>query len=56
MSAPAPGSIGSDYNLLLGTLAVQMEFITKEALVAGMGAWVMDMSKSLGQILVARAC
>jgi len=52
MSGPAPGSNGSDYNLLFGTLAVQMDFITKDALLAGMGAWVMDKSKSLGQILV----
>src|SRR5262245_35843656 len=52
MSRPAPGFNGSDYNLLFGTLAVQMDFITKEALVAGMAAWVMDKTKSLGQILV----
>jgi hypothetical protein len=52
MSAQALGSNRSDCNLLFGTLAVQMDFITKEALVAGMGAWVMDKTKSLGQILV----
>ena len=50
MATPTPPA--SDRNLLFGTLAVQMDFITKETLVAGMGTWVIDKNKSLGQILV----
>jgi serine/threonine-protein kinase len=52
MSASAPGSKQSDYNLLFGALALQMDFITKDALVTAMGAWVMDKKQPLGQILV----
>jgi eukaryotic-like serine/threonine-protein kinase len=44
----------SDRNLLLGILALQMDFIGREALIAGMNAWVIEKEKSLGQILVGR--
>jgi serine/threonine protein kinase len=47
MSAPA----AADRNLLFGILALQMDFITRDALVAAMNAWVLDKSKPLGQIL-----
>ena len=33
-------SFGSDRNLLFGILALQMDFITRDALVAAMNAWV----------------
>src|SRR5262249_7396498 len=42
----------ADRNLLLGILALQMDFIDRDSLVAGMNAWVLDKSKSLGDILV----
>ena len=41
-----------DRNLLFGILALQMDFITRDALVAAMNAWVLAKEKSLGQILV----
>jgi hypothetical protein len=42
---------GADRNLLFGILALQMDFITRDALIAGMNAWVLDKSKPLGQLL-----
>src|ERR1700733_2271806 len=44
----------ADRNLLFGVLAVQMDFITRDALVGAMNAWVLEKSKPLGQILVER--
>src|SRR5207248_2369515 len=40
-----------DRNLLLGILAYQNAFITREALFAGMQAWLYDKAKSLAEIL-----
>jgi serine/threonine protein kinase len=48
---PSPPA-GSDRNLLFGILAVQMDFIDREALIQGMNAWVLDKAKMLGQILL----
>src|SRR3954471_7451147 len=41
-----------DRNLLFGILAVQMNFVGRDALIAAMHAWVLERSKPLGQILV----
>src|SRR5437588_13076338 len=41
----------ADRNLLFGMLAVQMDFLSRDALFAAMQAWVFDKSKPLGQIL-----
>jgi WD40 repeat protein/serine/threonine protein kinase len=41
----------ADRNLLYGILALQMDFIRRDALIAAMHAWVLDKAKSLGQIL-----
>jgi serine/threonine-protein kinase len=41
-----------DRNLLFGILALQMDFISREQLVAAMNAWVLVKEKPLGQILV----
>jgi len=49
MSAPATAA---DRNLLFGILAVQMNFISRDALIAAMNAWVLDKHKPLGQILL----
>ncbi len=46
MSQPA-----ADRNLLFGILALQMDFISRDTLIAAMHAWVLDKSKPLGQIL-----
>jgi formylglycine-generating enzyme required for sulfatase activity/tRNA A-37 threonylcarbamoyl transferase component Bud32 len=42
----------ADRNLLFGVLALQMDFITREALIAAVSAWVLDKGQSLDSILV----
>ena len=37
----------SDRNLLFGILALQMDFIGRDALIAAMNAWILDKAKSL---------
>ncbi len=41
-----------DRNLLFGILALQMDFIGREALVSAMNAWVLEKSRPLGEVLV----
>src|SRR6266852_796693 len=43
--------LAADHNLLFGIMALQMDFVSRDALVAAMNAWVLDKAKSLGQIL-----
>jgi hypothetical protein len=48
-SKPEPcGTV--DENVLLGILALQMDFVTREQFIVAMLAWVKDKSRSLGQI------
>ena len=42
----------ADYNLLFGILALQMDFVSREQLVAAMNAWVLEKNTSLGEILL----
>jgi hypothetical protein len=42
----------ADHNLLFGILAVQMDFVGRDALIGAMKAWVLDKARPLGQILV----
>src|SRR5881227_2377910 len=51
MSAPSISRSAADRNLLFGVLALQMDFVSRDDLVAAMHAWVLDKHKSLGQIL-----
>jgi hypothetical protein len=51
MSEPLPPRPEADRNLLFGILALQMDFIDRDALVAAMHGWVLEKSKPLGQIL-----
>jgi serine/threonine-protein kinase len=44
----------ADRNLLFGILALQMDFVTRDQLVAAMNAWVLDKTKSLGAVLLAQ--
>ena len=44
----------NDRNLLIGVLALQMGFISREELVAGLVAWSADSGKSVGTILIER--
>src|SRR5207245_1877651 len=46
--------VDADRNLLFGILALQMDFITRDDLVAAMNAWVLDKRRSLGQVLQER--
>jgi WD40 repeat protein len=41
----------ADRNLLFGILALQMDFIGRDDLIAAMNAWVIDKTKTLGDIL-----
>src|SRR5438094_149627 len=43
--------MSADRNLLFGILALQMDFITRDQLVAAMQAWTLDKAKTLGAIL-----
>src|SRR5213078_4585621 len=45
-------NVAHDRNLLFGILALQMDFISRGALIAGMNAWVLEKTKPLGQILL----
>jgi serine/threonine-protein kinase len=42
----------ADANLLFGIIALQMDFITRDALIAAMHAWALKKDKSLGRLLV----
>jgi serine/threonine-protein kinase len=47
----SPHSHSADRNLLFGIIALQMDFITRDQLIAAMAAWVVEKHKSLGQVL-----
>jgi formylglycine-generating enzyme required for sulfatase activity/serine/threonine protein kinase len=42
----------SDYNLLFGILALQMDFVGRDDLIAAMNAWVLNKAKPLSQVLL----
>ena len=44
----------SDRNLLLGIMALQMDFISRDELIEAMHAWTLDKTRSLSEILVKR--
>ena len=48
MSGPS-----SDRNLLLGIVALQMDFISRDALIGAMHQWTLEKLKPLSEILVA---
>jgi WD40 repeat protein/serine/threonine protein kinase len=52
MSDATPSQPIADRNLLFGILALQMDFISRDALIAAMHAWVLEKTKSLGEVLV----
>jgi serine/threonine-protein kinase len=47
-----PSGQYADRNLLFGVLALQMDFVSREALVAAMNAWVLAKHRPIGEILV----
>src|SRR4051794_27337751 len=46
--------VDADRNLLLGILAQQMDFVTRDALFAAMNAWIIRKDTPLGALLVER--
>lgn len=42
----------SDRNLLFGVLALQMDFLDRDALIAAMQSWIFDKARPLGDILI----
>jgi WD40 repeat protein/serine/threonine protein kinase len=52
MPDPQPNRAVTDRNLLFGILALQMDFIGRDALVAAMNSWVLDKARPLAQILL----
>jgi tRNA A-37 threonylcarbamoyl transferase component Bud32 len=51
MPDPGPGQHDADCNLVYGMLALQMNFVSRDGLVAAMQAWVFEQRKPLGQVL-----
>ena len=49
--SPHAHSHNADRNLLFGIIALQMDFISRDQLIAAMHAWVLDKRKPLGHIL-----
>src|SRR5262245_3778482 len=47
---PSPSAV-VDQNVLFGVLAVQLDFITKEALLAAVNVWLLTKGRPLGSIL-----
>ena len=46
-----PNPAAADRNLLFGILALQMDFVGRDSLIAAMHAWVLAKHKPLGQVL-----
>jgi serine/threonine-protein kinase len=51
MPSPVPPDPAADRNLLYGILALQMDFIGRDDLIAALHAWVLEKSKPLSQVL-----
>jgi WD40 repeat protein/serine/threonine protein kinase len=51
MSNPAAGNPAADRNLLFGILAVQMDFVRRDALISAMNTWVLAKHRPLGELL-----
>src|SRR3954451_2931851 len=49
--SPSPTPPTADRNLLFGVLALQLGFLGRDALIAGMNAWAADKARPLGRIL-----
>src|SRR5262249_61660681 len=52
LEEPPMSAVPSDRNLLFGILALQVNFLTRDALILGMNAWVLEKHRPLGEILV----
>src|SRR5262245_5135290 len=47
----SPMSSASDRNLLFGVLALQLDFVSRDALIRAMNAWALDKHRPLGLVL-----
>jgi hypothetical protein len=47
----SPRSDSADRNLLFGIIALQMDFISRDQLIAAMQAWIFNNHKPLDQVL-----
>ena len=54
MSHATPAGASADCNLLFGILALQMGFVTRDALLSGMHSWVFAKDRPLGELLQER--
>jgi serine/threonine protein kinase/Tfp pilus assembly protein PilF len=54
MPDSTPTGPAADHNLLFGILALQMDFVSRDAFIQAMHAWVWDKAKPLGQLLLAQ--
>jgi eukaryotic-like serine/threonine-protein kinase len=45
-------TVDADPNLIFGILALQMDFISRDALIAALNAWVLEKSRPLGRVLM----
>jgi serine/threonine protein kinase/tetratricopeptide (TPR) repeat protein len=52
MPEPTPSRPAAAHNLLFGILALQMDFISRDALIQAMHSWVLEKTKPLGAILL----
>jgi hypothetical protein len=43
--SPEPTRLAVDHNLLFGILALQMDFISRDALIQAMNVWVLEKTK-----------
>src|SRR6267142_2745771 len=53
MSGSTDSLHSTDRNLLFGILALQMNFVTKDALISAMNTWIQNKERPLSQILQA---
>ena len=53
-SPPKMARVDADRNLLLGILAQQMDFVSRDALFEAMNAWIIRKETPLGALLVER--
>ena len=51
-TSATPPHQAADRNLLFGILALQMDFLSRDALIRAMHAWVLQKAKPLGQVLL----
>jgi serine/threonine protein kinase/tetratricopeptide (TPR) repeat protein len=54
MPEPVPSRPAADRNLLFGILALQLDFVSRDQLIAAMHAWVLQKATPLGEVFLAQ--